>query len=279
MKIFGLYSRNQRLGIKAGIINVPVNVRTMFQTIPILPDQAQVVQLKLKRRINDPGHYMYQAIRTNIVYKAAQYLVRQPLYREMEITINAPWIENPPLEFDVEQIGDALRNHAEEELDDEEENVVNNVIEQETMLDNNEGIEFAPGEGETPIYLLLDPCAEELSFPEIDCGHKRIQSEQSKLSYSEIVQSEIQRRDRRSVEAAHLLYMHKKCHLLQIRNNISTALRKTRRNDQVTVNDILNTDGFVENIVKNDEGYHFLKQITGSPIYFESQKKNVMARR
>lgn len=124
--------------------------------------------------------------------------------------------------------------------------------------------------------MLLDTYAEELSFPNIYCGYKKQLNGRSKLSYTETVLSEIQRRDRRAVEADHLLYMHKNCHLIQIRNNISTALRKTRRSNEITVNDILNNEGFVENMINNVEGYHFLKNITWSPVYFEEQKKNVM---
>ena len=58
---------------------------------------------------------------------------------------------------------------------------------------------IAPGEGSRPLSVFRDKHSEELAFPGIFCGEKRIPNENRacKIFYSEICKSEICRSDRR----------------------------------------------------------------------------------
>ncbi|CAG9799161.1 unnamed protein product [Chironomus riparius] len=153
MKIFAL-GVDRQFGLKSGVINIPVDVPKMFKTIPIKPEQSGVIHLKLKRRIGMQNHYLYERI--------------------------------PPMDEDTENQSDP---ESETQRADEE---VNQLYE-ETLLDANEAIEFAPGEGQIPVSILTDINCEELSFPTIYFGHERVHSPIVKLSYEDHVNSEIRR--------------------------------------------------------------------------------------
>lgn len=96
------------------------------------------------------------------------------------------------------------------------------------------------------------------------------------MSYSDHIYSEIRRRDRRAVRSDHLLYVHKKCQLMQLSSNINIALKKSAQSQGVTANQALDKS-FIEATIGNDNAFRFLTNITGSPSYWQQQKKNVLA--
>ncbi|CAG9807951.1 unnamed protein product [Chironomus riparius] len=279
MKIFAL-GVDRQFGLKSGVINIPVDVPKMFKTIPIKPEQSGVIHLKLKRRIGMQNHYLYERIRPAVVYEAGKILVQTPLYIKEGINLDESWqvgandifnsdSNEAPMDEDTENQSDP---ESETQRADEE---VNQLYE-ETLLDANEAIEFAPGEGQIPVSILTDINCEELSFPTIYFGHERVHSPNVKLSYEDHVNSEIRRRDRRAVRADHLLFMHKKSQLKQLCSNVNIALKKCAQSSSVTASQILNSN-FVDESISKDNAYRFLTNITGSPAYWEQQKKNVMA--
>lgn len=141
------------------------------------------------------------------------------------------------------------------------------------MIDSNHAVDFAPGEGQIPLPLLMDDHSEELAFPAIFAGHPR--RAKKKLSYTDIINSEIRRTDRRAVEPEHLLYVHKRAQLKQIGSNINVQVKKAAQNG-ITAANALDGD-FINGAIQNDNAFHILRNITGSPAYWEQQKKNVMA--
>lgn len=147
---------------------------------------------------------------------------------------------------------------------------------EETMLDSATVVEFAPGEGQIPLSILRDENCEELAFPSIWFGHSRIRAENVKLSYTELIKSELRRSDRRAVRADHLFFAHKKIQLHQLCSNLNIAMRKRSQDQGITVSQALNND-FINSTIALDNAYRFTSKIVGTPGYWESQKKNVCA--
>ena len=87
MKIHAL-GCDRQLGIKGGVINVPVDVKHVITSIPIRPEQTGTIQLKLKRKMEYVQHYKYETIRPAMVYEAAKLLVQTPLYQAEGITLD-----------------------------------------------------------------------------------------------------------------------------------------------------------------------------------------------
>ncbi|XP_059178285.1 uncharacterized protein LOC131957470 [Physella acuta] len=151
-------------------------------------------------------------------------------------------------------------------------------IEEETMLDFTQGVRFAPGEGEIPIPLLMDPYCEELIFARTWGGYMRepIHQTGKKLSYAEIAKSQIRRSDRRCARAEVLFFIYQKTKIAQLQGQMSYAFRRTGQDRGVTVSQALNKE-FLLTQQLDDNIYRFASTVTGTPAYWEAQKKSVLA--
>jgi len=70
-------------------VNVPTRVDTVCNVLPRLPEDADILPMKLKRKLEYRGHYMYEYIRPSKVIAALQWLKdNNPLYADVEIDEN-----------------------------------------------------------------------------------------------------------------------------------------------------------------------------------------------
>lgn len=122
----------------------------------------------------------------------------------------------------------------------------------------------------------MDENCEELAWSSIWCGHARSHNPEVKMSFEDHVISEIRRRDRRAVKPDHLLFLNKKSQSKQLSSAINIALKKTVRDGKITASQVLDNSFINENIAK-DNAFRILANVTGSPAYWEKQKKNVLA--
>ena len=121
-------------------------------------------------------------------------------------------------------------------------------------------IKIAPGEQNHPVSLYLDEYAEEKSFPLLFGGQKRY-AHPIKVSYATICKSELRNRDRRFATCfPNIFFILKKLQTEQVKNSITTALRKHRSNRTMTVSDVVN-DINVQHIVNENEGYKILRNV------------------
>lgn len=134
---------------------------------------------------------------------------------------------------------------------------------------------FAPGEGQVPLGLYQDKNAEYIAFPSIYCGQKRPENKdrQTPVHYSTICKWELRSNDRRAAcSVPNIFFKLKKLQIKQIQDRVNLAMRNCQLNGQkVTVGQVLNQSTF-DNIVRLDEGYRVLRQLRGSPAYWESAK-------
>ena len=61
-----------------------------------------------------------------------------------------------------------------------------------------------------------------------------------------------------------------------IYSNINICLRKSKTTKNVTVGDILNKN-YLNQLIRNDEGYSILKNIRNSPSYWQQKMKDLLA--
>lgn len=113
-------------------------------------------------------HYQYEIINTENVFEAARYLVTTELYKKMKINLDTVWRSRNIQEFIVDPEDnindgtnaavneDAGSNEDENNTSEQNDEIEQTDCQQVTLLDSNEGIEFAPGEGQTPLPLLKD---------------------------------------------------------------------------------------------------------------------------
>lgn len=95
-----------------------------------------------------------------------------------------------------------------------------------------------------------------------------------KVSYADIVKSELRSADRRAAWVENLFFKTKKIQMKTLIDQSQLALRKVKtQNHSLTVKDV--TGSAVENLVHQDKTYKFLSNIRGSPPYFEKVSKDL----
>ncbi|XP_061391279.1 uncharacterized protein LOC133326674 [Musca vetustissima] len=281
--------------IRGAVVNVPISVSETVTSLPRNFDQAQVIQLHLKRRMAYQHDYMTETIRPAKVIDAARYLINTELYIKHGITIDESWFEgcNSSLvvpfvanQEDREEIQNIFENQLSTEatVDDiqhVEEYAMENLNPggQQTMLEcravenvPHQRVVMAPGEGRRPIDMIMDTDSEELAFVSIYCGKKRSCTE----TYSKIVRSELRRYDRRCCRVDKILYSYKKLELLTIKSAMSIALRKHTRSGNVTARNALD-ESYMNSLIQHDDGYRILKGVRTSPAHWEGEKKKAVA--
>ena len=92
MKMVALPCGKQR-AIHGPAVNVPTDLTPVCTLLPRLPSQAQMVPMKLKRKLCYKGHYIYQYVRPAKVLAALEWLrANNPLYRDVKI--NSDWLDD-----------------------------------------------------------------------------------------------------------------------------------------------------------------------------------------
>ncbi len=91
MKMVALPTGKQR-SIHGPAVNVPTDLSSVCSLLPRLPSQCQILPMKLKRKLQYRGHYMYDFVRPDKVMAALEYLkTHNPLYKDIEV--NNEWVE------------------------------------------------------------------------------------------------------------------------------------------------------------------------------------------
>ncbi|KAG5672958.1 hypothetical protein PVAND_003045 [Polypedilum vanderplanki] len=265
-------SFDKQLKIKSGVVNVPINVRKTVEAIPQPPEESGIIEVSLMRRMEYRNAYLKERIRPAEIWEAARLLCDTPLYKQENITLNIAMDPNiiAPNDVDMEIPETNQQEAGPSQVQAPNESELNDRhLPEETMLDSSEG--------ETPIPMFMDPFCEELAFPTIWFGHPRGKPPSSvRLSFLDHINSEIRRFDRRACRPDHILFLHKKAQLEQLSKQVNIVLRKSANNRNITASQVMNKQ-FLENAVNNDSAYKFMTAITGSPAYFEAQKKKVLA--
>ena len=137
---------------------------------------------------------------------------------------------------------------------------------------------FAPSEGNKPISVFLDTYSEELSFPNIFWGNGRPQNHTVKIHYSDIVKSELRRSDRRVATCVdNLFYKLKRCQMHTVTGKVNVAVRKHKTGGNVYTAGQLRDADSIDRLIKFDDGYRVLKDLRGSPPYWEKAKRDLYA--
>jgi hypothetical protein len=103
---------------------------------------------------------------------------------------------------------------------------------QHTLLWNeNHCLDIASGQHSTPMNIIYDKYAKELSFPSIYYGHPHTFSMNISVTPYMIATSEIHRRNRRGVTPQHILYMAMKILRLRVVDGIYNTFRCVRKRE------------------------------------------------
>ena len=304
-----------QLSIHGNVVNVPADVNSTVSVLPRPINESQTIPIKLKRRLGYKHHYQFQNIRPTKVLEAAQYLVRNSeIFKNEGIKVMDNYISNTVnnedewSEFitdDVTNTSKALSNNSNSQsLEKAETETRNDTLDNDTddewcetteqpsgvmdtllqepdiTQDGDRIISFAPGEGNRPLGIFMDKDSEYLSFPTIYCGKRQDDNSErlAPVHYSTMCKWELRSKDRRVAQSVpNIFYKLKKLQIRQVQGSASLSLRKCKTKGKTFTAGDLKSESSVNNLINLDEGFRVLRNLRGSPPYFERCKNDLFA--
>ncbi len=288
--------RGGQLQMQGSVVNVPVDIAPVVQSLPRTLDNAATVPIKLKRKLSYKKCVYHQNVRPMAVLAALHYLMTKDLYKNANIDIDENWMK----EFLGQNYQGTSSNTTDEDEDDYDDDTdgksdtFSEVDPDETSAGNQDSmleeqnidhlrtLSFAPGEGKSPMSLFQDKDAEFLSFPTTYCGERMIytnyENENEELPYSELSRWELRAVDRRVANSVpHIFFKAKKLQIEQIARKGTLAMKRVQSKGNIyTAGQILDESTKSE-ITRLDEGYYIFRTIRNSPPYLDLCKKDIMA--
>lgn len=167
------------------------------------------------------------------------------------------------------------------EVDERPSGVTDTLLQEPEIAENVDNIiSFAPGEGNKPLGIFMDKDSEFLSFPTIFCGKRRADNNKRKVpvSYSTVAKWELRCQDRRAARSVpNLFYKLKKLQIKQIQDTACISLRKCKTKGKKYTAGELKSEDRVNKLIHLDEGFRVLKNLRGSPAYFQKCKRDLFA--
>ena len=148
------------------------------------------------------------------------------------------------------------------------------VARQHTMLWNEDQcLDIAPGQRSTPLNIIYDLHAEELSFPNIYYGCERRYNPDLRVTPYCMAHSEIRRSDRRGVTPSHILYMAMKILWLRVVQGMHSIFKSSYVRN--VTRQVLQDREFLNECM--DKNMSFLKSIPNSVQYWALRKRDLFA--
>ena len=299
-----------QLGIQGNVVNVPADTISTVSSLPRNLPESQTIPIKLKRRLRYKSHVMFENVRPENCLSATRYLSTKPLFmKHVPDGLNSTWStdhisslvgtewnrfvdsgasvdkpkEGQPTNESVNKEDDD-DNWSEHESDAEEleadcDGIYDTMLYPKNLDDQRNILSFAPSEGNVPVSS-FGQAIEELSFPGILCGEKRIENKERSVPvrYSDICKSELRQKDRRAAQdVLNIFFKTKKLQMKQLQDKMWLSARRVKTKGKfITVKDVKD-QAYVEQMVKLDDGYRIFRTLRGSPPYWESAKKDLFA--
>ena len=150
-------------------------------------------------------------------------------------------------------------------------------------LDVSKVMNFAPGEGKTPVGLMMDHGCEEMAFPKLfPTGKFGFDATREKaITPKKYFNARILNKSGKFAgNTEYLFFAQYITEYKQVMDNISIALRKayscTESGDQINSGMLSNSDK-LSSIIAKDHAYQFLQTVRGSPPYWQKAMYKLLA--
>ena len=200
--------------------------------------------------------------------------------QNLSINLNTQRVDN----VETETRDDTIDNDTDDEwceTTEQPSGVMDTLLEEPDITQDGDRIlSFAPGEGNRPLGIFMDKDSEYLSFPTIYCGkHQTDNSERLvPVHYSTMCKCELRSKDRRVAQSVpNIFYKLKKLQIRQIQGSASLSLRKCKTKGKIYTAGDLKSENSVNKLINLDDGFRVLRNLRGSPPYFERCKKDLFA--
>ena len=291
-------------GVKGESVCIPVEPDKVAKKITKLPrklSDAELVPLKLKRRLRFHGYYMFQVIRRHKVENIFHWLVRNnPLFKK-NIAFNREWYnvcsgknyenyqklitetdEVPSVE--EENSSDETfpdKDNSKSDQQNEDEVDAKNLLYDSLLVDDTpnlppvredrQSFSIAPGEGQQPISKRLKNL-DQLAFPGIfahgECS--RDEERRVKLSTKKFYSSLVQRQDSRCTKSEFIFHALGEVENEQLQSSINFQSRKGFGGD-------LGSRKGIEEAIGGNKAWAAFSQVRTTPGAYATMMKDTLA--
>lgn len=266
MQIIRLRHVHGQFGIYGQIINVPVSVDTMVQSLPRNVNDEHCIYVHIQKKIIHKSSFVHGLVSIRSIKMWLQHLITTPLYQHYKIIVNESFFNQ-----DIPHITQENIDNFSENIDIEE----SLTAQQQTLMWNEEKyLRLAPGQHNIPQSLLFDEHAEELSFPSIYIGQFRQFRDEVGVTPFMMASSELRRKDRRGVHPYHLLYMAVKIMRLRVRDCLTIAFKHVGTDTKISKEHV-KSEEYINNCIESNLA--FLRSIPNSIWYWSERKKDLFA--
>ena len=304
--------KGQQRKIKGAICNVPVECEQTCEILPRPSSSSGIILLKLKRKLEFSGHVYFQAVRPQLLLNALQWLKNNNLLYK-NVTINQGNIDTSmsllqPREnnsvseindkdvIDIESCSNGFDDKAVEEDEDPlnehrlpiSETCLQSLIpdypvtakKNENLLSvGNEIYNIALGENKHPVSFMTDKHCEELAFPTLfplgrfGFTHQR----DIKLTPVKYFNARLLHYSGRfATNPEYLFFAQFIIEQKKVSDSISIAMKKVTA-QPMTASSIRTDKQRLTNLIFKDQAYLFMRQIPGSPSYWQKFMYEVVA--
>ncbi|XP_029931521.1 uncharacterized protein LOC115376171 [Myripristis murdjan] len=315
MKMLALPKGGQN-GVHGPVTCVPANIVQTTNVLPRSSMEGSLLQVKLKRKLTYKGYYEYQFVDTLRVRQALEYLKRTNVHYR-DIDFNDEWVnefvrqedrEKEEAESGSEDEAVEVRSgqdRGQGEIGDVQESA--DIGQDELLHDRQQHCMFqdtclmpvdigqealdqyfkdilniAPAEGNSPVRMLSDHTNEAKCFPVLfPAGDKTFHDGRSHhLTLSRYLNNRIMHADGRFARnVEYIFFAQYMSELDRVVSSVSIALRKGKggQRPQRITEDMLTDADALKQLLACDDGFRFLKPIRGTPAFWQSVQKDVMA--
>ena len=307
--------KGQQKKVKGPICNVPVQCDETCKVLPRTPERSGIIMLKLKCKLEFRGHVYFQAVRPQLILDALNWLkLHNPLYSNITIDINNISASLTSLEQDNSDNSESANFDKNENTstdmskqvkqhitDDTEENddplneycqATNETCLQSVLSDypvtiqsnkncslGNEVYNVAPGENRHPVSIMTDKKCEELAFPALFPRGRFGYTDDRKIKLTPVKYFNarlLHYSGRFATNPEYLFFAQFITEQKKVSDSINIALKKIQ-GQPVTASEIKSDVNKLKGLICQDQAYLFLRQIPGTPPYWQKFMYEVVA--
>ena len=290
--------KGQQKKVSGAICNVPVNCAETCKVLPRPPERSGIIMLKLKRKLQFRGHVYFQAVRPQQVENALNWLMQNnPLYDNVTIDMTNISENLKTLQHDnstdtstscheikndvMEENEDPLHAHRQGTNETCLQSVVPDypVTVQQSGSLGNEIYDIAPGENKHPTSIMTDKKCEQLAFPVLFPKGRFGYTDERQIKLSPVKYFNarlLHYTGRFATNSEYLFFAQFVLEQKKVADSINIALRKIQ-GQPVTASQIKSDVNKLKSMVCQDQAYLFLRQIPGTPPYWQKFMYEVIA--
>ncbi|XP_035989961.1 uncharacterized protein LOC118561833 isoform X1 [Fundulus heteroclitus] len=291
--------KGQQKAVHGAVVCVPSEMETTVNSLPRPSTEAQLLQVKLKRKIKFKGHqYFYTVNMKNVLAGLATLKRTHPDYRDVTVNESAAFDfqEDEPTEESIPESdhdSDVATEQQPEHIGEEHQALRPGLVLDTCMqppdlaqevLSYGDGIfSIAPAQGNKPVSFFGVPRLESMAYPvQFPTGRNTLdEARRVKLSPSMYFNVRLFSVDTRfAADQSYLFFAQFVTETHMANNSMSIQTRKgkpTTKDGRNISSKMLQDKEEVETLIQNKEATRFMQPLRGTPAYWEKGLRDLHA--